>query len=91
MTEESASCDQYGCNCAKTVLILYSEYATRKTVMTPSTERVSAKIYQFPVKTVRSAMPQTSPTDSARFSDLAYDSCWYHEEAVRDAEKRPQD
>jgi hypothetical protein len=59
--------------------------------MTPSAERVSAKIYQFPVKTVRPGTPQASPTDSARFSDLAYDSCWYHEEAVRDAEKRPQD
>ena len=59
--------------------------------MTSSAERVSAKIYQFPVTAMRSRIPQPSPPDVTRYSDLAYDSCWYHDEAIRDEEKRPRD
>lgn len=60
--------------------------------MTPSTERVSAKIYPFPLTTVRARSPQKAALpDAGERSDLVYDSCWYHDEAIREAEKPPQD
>ena len=65
--------------------------ASRKTVMTPSAERVSAKIYQFPVDAVRARAQQAAALQANRASQAACDPCWYHDEAVRDAETRPRD
>lgn len=53
--------------------------------MTAGFERVTAKIYQFPINRVAKRVTLTEPgNDATRFSDLAFDSCWYHDEAVRD-------
>jgi Protein of unknown function (DUF2735). len=57
--------------------------------MTPNVERVSATIYQFPLNRVRPrpAAP-TAADETAGLADLAFDSCWYHDEAVREAESK---
>ena len=61
--------------------------------MNANSERVSAKIYQFPLKGLRPnrdiqrARPDIPPA-VADFSDAAFGGCWYHEEAIRDSDKR---
>jgi hypothetical protein len=45
--------------------------------MTPEVERVSAKIYQFPVKRAAERRPQTRlAEEAARYSDIVADECW---------------
>ncbi len=57
--------------------------------MTPNVERVSATIYQFPVNRVRSRpAASTAEDEMTRLADLAFDSCWSHDEAVREAESK---
>lgn len=59
--------------------------------MTPDVERVSAKIYQFPVKRVVNRSPQIRlAEEAARYSDLALDECWYHQEAITQEGKPPR-
>ncbi|MCF6370250.1 DUF2735 domain-containing protein [Rhizobium halophilum] len=55
--------------------------------MTPDVERVSAKIYQFPLKRTRM---QTAPAETRGDASFpVVDDCWYHEEAVRQEVKPP--
>jgi hypothetical protein len=55
--------------------------------MTPDVERVSAKIYQFPLKRMRM---QPAPAETRADASLpVVDDCWYHEEAVRQEVKPP--
>jgi hypothetical protein len=57
--------------------------------MTIGFHRESAKIYQFPVKAGASRFERARrlELEAQRVCDAALDSCWYHEEAVRDAER----
>lgn len=50
--------------------------------MAPRTERVSAMIYQFPVKPA-SLLTLQHPDSLHRRPTIAHDSCWYHDEAIR--------
>ncbi|OHV84256.1 DUF2735 domain-containing protein [Rhizobium sp. LCM 4573] len=58
--------------------------------MNANSERVSAKIYQFPLKGLRPnrdlqrARPDIDAA-AADFSDAAFGGCWYHEEAIKDS------
>ncbi len=56
--------------------------------MTPDVERVSAKIYQFPLKRVK--MRETRQADPNKYCTAALESCWYHDEAVRQEQKAPR-
>ena len=59
--------------------------------MTPEIERVSAKIYQFPVKRVAERRLQSRlAEEAARYSDSVADECWYHEEAAGQEPKLPR-
>ena len=59
--------------------------------MTPDVERVSAKIYQFPVKRAAERRSQTRlAEEAARYSDIVADECWYHEEAAAQEPKLPR-
>ncbi|MEI1246709.1 glutamine synthetase translation inhibitor GstI [Rhizobium aouanii] len=53
--------------------------------------RESATIYQFPVKAIRNAnrfeRARLMEREAADVCDAALDSCWYHDEAVRDADR----
>lgn len=58
--------------------------------MTIGFHRESAKIYQFPVKAAaanRFERTRRLELEAQRVCDAALDSCWYHDEAVRDAER----
>jgi hypothetical protein len=71
--------------------------------MTPDVERVSAKIYQFPLKRMRmqpapamrmqpapAMRMQPAPAETRADASLpVLDDCWYHEEAVRQEVKPP--
>jgi hypothetical protein len=56
-------------------------------------QRESATIYQFPIKAVR--VPnrferlRMMELEAASVCDAALDSCWYHDEAVREGDKKP--
>lgn len=66
--------------------------ASEECSMTPSTERVSAKIYPFPSTVAGIRLPQKPALpDAGKRPDFVYDPCWYHNEAIRDAEKPTQD
>ncbi|MFN7024930.1 MAG: DUF2735 domain-containing protein [Pseudorhizobium sp.] len=56
--------------------------------MTPDVERVSATIYQFPLKRINSRERRT--TDPKDYCTAALESCWYHDEAVRQEQKPPR-
>nr|CAD6430442.1 hypothetical protein REQ54_03451 [Rhizobium sp. Q54] len=57
--------------------------------MTPNVERVSATIYQLPLNRVGPRPAASKAADEmTRFADLAFDSCWYHDEAVREADSK---
>lgn len=56
--------------------------------MNPIVERVSAKIYQFPIKRVGSRPSQL--VDTRDYCSAALDTCWYHDEAVRQDPKPPR-
>ncbi|MET3585461.1 hypothetical protein ABID21_001570 [Pseudorhizobium tarimense] len=56
--------------------------------MTPDVERVSAKIYQFPIKRMSLRSAETQPP--ADYCAAALDSCWYHDEAVRQERTPPR-
>ncbi|ACE92210.1 glutamine synthetase translation inhibitor [Rhizobium phaseoli] len=53
--------------------------------------RESATIYQFPVKPTRAASrferTRRMEREAADVCDAALDSCWYHDEAVRDSDR----
>ncbi|API50699.1 glutamine synthetase [Rhizobium leguminosarum] len=53
--------------------------------------RESATIYQFPVKAIRNAnrfeRAKLMEREAADVCDAALDSCWYHDEAVRDSDR----
>ncbi|CAN7498399.1 glutamine synthetase translation inhibitor GstI [Rhizobium leguminosarum] len=53
--------------------------------------RESAKIYQFPVKAIRNAnrfeRARLMEREAAEVCDAALDSCWYHDEAVRESDR----
>ncbi|MBY5789386.1 MULTISPECIES: glutamine synthetase translation inhibitor GstI [Rhizobium] len=53
--------------------------------------RESATIYQFPVKAIRNAnrfeRARLMEREAAGVCDAALDSCWYHDEAVRDSDR----
>ncbi|KAF5882978.1 DUF2735 domain-containing protein [Rhizobium sophorae] len=53
--------------------------------------RESATIYQFPVKAIRNAnrfeRARLMEREAADVCDAALDSCWYHDEAVRDSDR----
>ncbi|MGO8188647.1 glutamine synthetase translation inhibitor GstI [Rhizobium leguminosarum] len=53
--------------------------------------RESATIYQLPVKAIRNAnrfeRARLMEREAADVCDAALDSCWYHDEAVRDADR----
>ena len=56
--------------------------------MTTDVERVSATIYHFPVNTPhRRTGSDKKPTENPA-SDIAVDTCWYHEEAVHESNER---
>jgi hypothetical protein len=52
--------------------------------------RESATIYQFPVKAIRNAnrfeRARLMEREAAAVCDAALDSCWYHDEAVRESD-----
>ena len=56
--------------------------------MTPATERPTAQIIPFPVGGIRRLRERADrqevkrPEEAARYSDLAFGGCWYHEEAL---------
>lgn len=54
----------------------------------------TAKIYQFPVKgragLARKPVPSKQGTDRSQFADCAFGGCWYHEEALHEADVVPQ-
>jgi len=55
--------------------------------MPTNAPRETATIYQFPKGGRASLAPRRSP-EAARFADLpsiSYGSCWYHDEAIREA------
>ncbi|MCJ9695613.1 DUF2735 domain-containing protein [Rhizobium sp. PRIMUS64] len=53
--------------------------------------RESATIYQFPVKAIRNAnrfeRARLMEREAADVCDSALDSCWYHDEAVRESDR----
>ncbi|MBW8786889.1 MULTISPECIES: glutamine synthetase translation inhibitor GstI [Rhizobium] len=53
--------------------------------------RDSATIYQFPVKAIRNAnrfeRARLMEREAAEVCDAALDSCWYHDEAVRESDR----
>ena len=53
--------------------------------------RESATIYQFPVKPPRAASlferAKLMEREAADICDAALDSCWYHDEAVRETDR----
>ncbi|MGO4117982.1 glutamine synthetase translation inhibitor GstI [Rhizobium ruizarguesonis] len=53
--------------------------------------RESATIYQFPVKAIRNAnrfeRARLMEREAAEVCDAALDSCWYHDEAVRESDR----
>ncbi|MBY5352704.1 DUF2735 domain-containing protein [Rhizobium leguminosarum] len=53
--------------------------------------RDSATIYQFPVKAIRNAnrfeRARLMEREAAEVCDAALDSCWYHDEAVREPDR----
>ncbi|QIO50696.1 DUF2735 domain-containing protein [Rhizobium leguminosarum bv. trifolii] len=53
--------------------------------------RESATIYQFPVKAIRNAnrfeRARMMEREAAEVCDAALDSCWYHDEAVRESDR----
>ena len=53
--------------------------------------RESATIYQFPVKAIRNAnrfeRARLMEREAADVCDAALDSCWYHDEAVRESDR----
>ncbi|MGO7481031.1 glutamine synthetase translation inhibitor GstI [Rhizobium ruizarguesonis] len=53
--------------------------------------RESATIYQFPVKAIRTAnrfeRARPMEREAAEVCDAALDSCWYHDEAVRESDR----
>ncbi|QND42781.1 DUF2735 domain-containing protein [Rhizobium leguminosarum bv. viciae] len=53
--------------------------------------RESATIYQFPVKAIRNAnrfeRARLMERETADVCDAALDSCWYHDEAVRESDR----
>lgn len=56
--------------------------------MTTNVERVSATIYQFPINAPHQrAGDNKKPTENPA-SDIAVDTCWYHEDAVRESDER---
>jgi hypothetical protein len=62
--------------------------------MKANSERVTAKIYQFPFKGLRQTKDfQRHSSEKefvADFSDAAFGGAWYHEEAIRDSDKAPK-
>ena len=44
----------------------------------------TAKIYQFPQRA-----PKTPPKEPAPITKIVCDSCWYHDEAIRESEHMP--
>ena len=56
--------------------------------MTSNVERVSATIYQFPINAPRRRASGDKKSAEIPASDIAVDICWYHEEAVREADER---
>jgi len=57
--------------------------------MSTNTDRVSAKIYQFPVRPRRVVADDRADTsieiESQRICDAALGACWYHEAAVAES------
>jgi len=53
--------------------------------------RESATIYQFPVKAIRNAnrfeRARLMEREAAEVCDAVLDSCWYHDEAVRESDQ----
>ncbi|MGR9077654.1 glutamine synthetase translation inhibitor GstI [Rhizobium leguminosarum] len=53
--------------------------------------RESATIYQFPVKAIRNVnrfeRARLMEREAADVCDAALDSCWYHDEAVRESDR----
>ncbi|MGR4843441.1 glutamine synthetase translation inhibitor GstI [Rhizobium sp. LARHSG275] len=53
--------------------------------------RDSATIYQFPVKAICNAnrfeRARLMEREAAEVCDAALDSCWYHDEAVRESDR----
>lgn len=53
--------------------------------------RDSATIYKFPVKAIRNAnrfeRARLMEREAAEVCDAALDSCWYHDEAVRESDR----
>ncbi|MBY5337353.1 DUF2735 domain-containing protein [Rhizobium leguminosarum] len=53
--------------------------------------RESATIYQFPVKAIRNPnrfeRARLMEREAAEVCDAALDSCWYHDEAVRESDR----
>jgi hypothetical protein len=56
--------------------------------MTPEVERVSAKIYSFPVRPRLRLEVPAEPVHG--YCAHALDSCWYHDDAVRQEPKPPR-
>lgn len=58
--------------------------------MATAIERPTAQIIQFPVGGLRAfrdrneRVASKGPIEVARFSDLAFGGCWYHEDAIRE-------
>lgn len=57
-------------------------------MMTPDVERVSAKIYQFPIKRMKLRLAEKQA--EVDYCAAALDNCWYHDEAVRQDRKPPR-
>lgn len=60
--------------------------------MTTQFHRESAKIYQFPTNHIRRSAFRSDVAPAVEFaaSDICYEAlenCWYHEEAVRQADE----
>ncbi|MGY2049888.1 DUF2735 domain-containing protein [Methylobacterium sp. JK268] len=60
--------------------------------MNTGTQRETAKIYQFPLRTrggapVRRPATEGGERSAPRFADAAFGGGWYHEAAIQDADR----
>jgi Protein of unknown function (DUF2735) len=64
-------------------------------IMTMSFQRESAKIYQFPVRGAAQANKRIAQVNTAsglksiQYAEAAFGGSWYHEAAIRDSQRNP--
>ncbi|EPE94911.1 DUF2735 domain-containing protein [Rhizobium grahamii] len=58
--------------------------------MTIGVHHETATIYSFPAKRFVAAEPRMSVDLESQMEASVYDSCWYHDEAMKESEKASQ-